>query len=97
MKLGVIATGGKQYVVQEGDTLMVEKLDAEEGKSVTFDTLFTDDGKEAELAPKDKVQGTVVKSGKKDTVLVVRYKQKSRYLKKRGHRQPYTKVKITNV
>ena len=97
MKLAVIATGGKQYVVQEGDTLMVEKLDAAEGASVSFEALFTDDGTEADLTPKGTVQGSVVKSGKKDTVLVVRYKQKSRYLKKRGHRQPYTKVKITDV
>jgi large subunit ribosomal protein L21 len=97
MKIAVIATGGKQYVVSEGTVLNVEKLDAEAGKSVSFDTLFVDDGSTADLKPSSKVTGAVVEAGRGKKVIVVRYKQKSRYHKKRGHRQPFTKVKIEKI
>jgi large subunit ribosomal protein L21 len=76
--------------------LNVEKLDVEEGKSVTFDTLLVDDGATSDLKP-SKVTATVVKAGRADKVIVVRYKQKSRYHKKRGHRQPFTEVKIEKI
>lgn len=97
MKIAVIATGGKQYVVTEGTTLDVEKLDTEAGKSVSFETLFTDDGATADLKPSHKVAGMVVEQGRAKKVIVVRYKQKSRYHKKRGHRQPFTTVKIDKI
>jgi large subunit ribosomal protein L21 len=96
MKIAVIATGGKQYVVSEGTLLNIEKLDAEAGKPVTFETLFTDDGTTADLKP-SKVTGTVVEQGRAKKVIVVRYKQKSRYHKKRGHRQPFTTVTIEKI
>lgn len=97
MKIAVIATGGKQYVVTEGAVLDVEKLDVEAGKPVTFETLFTDDGTTADLKPSGKVTGTTVEQGRAKKVIVVRYKQKSRYHKKRGHRQPFTTVKIEKI
>lgn len=95
MKMAVIATGGKQYLVKEGDTLTVEKL-AKEG-TIQFETLMVDDGTTIDLKPGTKVTGSVTGSGKHDTVLVVRYKQKSRYHKKRGHRQPFTTVTIEKI
>lgn len=97
MRIAVIATGGKQYVVSEGTVLDVEKLEAEVGKSVSFETLFVDDGTTADLKPAREVTGRVIKAGRADKVLVVRYKQKSRYHKKRGHRQPFTSVKIEKI
>jgi len=96
MKIAVIKTGGKQYLVTEGDTLNVEKLGMESG-TVSFETLLTDDGEVTEVgAPlvSGKVTGTVVSEGKAKKINVVKYKAKSRYFKKRGHRQPFTKIKI---
>ena len=104
MKLAVIATGGKQYIVSEGTVLTVEKLSGEpkKGDAVTFDqVLMIDDGLSAEVGTPGvagaKVTGIVIDAGKADKVVVVRYKQKSRYLKRRGHRQPFTKVKIEKI
>jgi large subunit ribosomal protein L21 len=101
MKLAVIKTGGKQYVVKEGLVLNVEKLTgATEGSSVSFDTLLTDDGSTTEVGTPvlgTKVSATVVEEGKAKKVVVVKYKAKSRYFKKRGHRQPFTRVKIEKI
>lgn len=95
MKLAVIKTGGKQYVVEEGDVVTVEKLSASEGE-VTLETLMTDDGKAISLKS-GKATGTIESVGRAKKVEVVRYKQKSRYLKRRGHRQPFIKVKISKI
>lgn len=101
MNTAVIKTGGKQYVVKEGTVLNVEKLPAADGETVSFDVLFTDDGSEAKvgtpLVAGAKVTGTVVSGGRDKKKIVVKYKAKSRYYKKRGHRQPFTKVKIGAV
>lgn len=101
-KIAVIETGGKQYVATEGAVLSVEKLDgvSEKGSKITFDkVLLTDDGKEIKVgAPYvsgAKVSGELIEQGRSAKVTVIRYRQKSRYYKKRGHRQPFTKVKIT--
>jgi large subunit ribosomal protein L21 len=97
MAFSVIKTGGKQYVVSEGQTLMIEKLiGAKEGDSVTFDSIFSDDGKEASFKG-GKVTATVVSEGRDKKKIVVKYKAKSRYHKKRGHRQPFVKVKIEKI
>jgi len=101
-KIAVIETGGKQYVVSEGAVLSVEKLDGleQKGDKVTFDkVLLTDDGSEttvgAPYVSGAKVTAELIEQGREDKVTVIRYRQKSRYFKKRGHRQPFTKVKIT--
>jgi large subunit ribosomal protein L21 len=103
MSFAVIETGGKQYRVSEGDVITIEKLsEAEKGGKVTFDkVLLVDNGDTTDLgAPYIKgvtVLGEVVEEGKGRKVLVVKYKAKSRYMKRRGHRQPFTKVKITGL
>lgn len=103
-EFAVIETGGKQYRVAEGDTVTIEKLadDQAVGKSVTFDkVLMVDDGVNTTLGdPYIKgatVRGSVTDAGKAKKVTVIKYKQKVRYFKKRGHRQPYVKVKITKI
>lgn len=98
----VIATGGKQYLVKEGDILTVEKLDVEAGKPVEFDVLLVaeDDGSAVEIGKPTlgkKVKGEVVSHGRAAKVEVVHYKPKVRYRKRSGHRQPFTKVKIGKI
>lgn len=99
--IAIIATGGKQYVVETGTVLEIEKLSGTKvGETVTFDTvLLTDDGATTQVgAPYilgAKVSAEVLEEGRDDKVTVIRYRQKSRYFKKKGHRQPYTKIKIT--
>lgn len=103
MDIAVIKTGGKQYLVEKGSVLSVEAIPGvKEGDSVTFDSvLFTDDGKEVKVgAPTvsgSKVTATALEAGKGKKIVVVRYKAKSRYHKKRGHRQPFLKVKIESL
>ncbi len=109
MDLAVIKTGGKQYVVSPGALVTIEKLGRgaatqvlKKGDSVTFDeVLLTDHGKETVVGTPvvagAKVTGTVHMVGRAKKVEVVKYKAKSRYLKRRGHRQPYIKVKIDTV
>ena len=95
----VIETGGKQYKVQQGDVLFVEKLGLEEGDSVKFDKVLMV-GKEDGLvvgAPYVEgaaVEATVVKNGKDRKIIVYKFKAKKNYRRKQGHRQPYTKVEI---
>jgi large subunit ribosomal protein L21 len=102
MSIAVIQTGGKQYVVKKGDVLRVEKLDVKEGGIVEFDkVLLLDDGKTTKVgAPYisgAKVMGKVASEGKHKTVIVAKYRPKSRYFKKNGHRQPYSEVVIETV
>lgn len=102
-KTAVIATGGKQYLVRENDVISIEKLGLyKEGESVTFDEiLLLDDGATSKIgAPYitgATVGAIVVENGREAKVLVQRYRQKSRSFKRNGHRQPYTKVKITSI
>ena len=96
----IIATGGKQYKVSEGDEIRVEKLDAAEGDKVTFDNVIAiSDGslKAGKDVASAKVIGTVVKQDRAKKVIVYRYKRKSGYHKKNGHRQPFTAVKIDSI
>lgn len=95
----VIETGGKQYRVQEGDTLFIEKLEAEAGQAITFDKVLAIlDGDKATFgAPVVEgasVAATVVKNGKGKKVRIFKYNPKKGYRKRQGHRQPYTKVQI---
>ena len=97
----VIATGGKQYKVSEGDVIRVEKLGVNVGESYTFDqVLIVNDGEMKIGNPT--VEGAVVKAsvvseGRDKKVIVYRYKRKSGYHKKNGHRQSYTEVKIEKI
>ena len=104
MEFAVIKTGGKQYKVSKGDTLKVEKLlgSYKVGDKIVFDkVLLVDNGKDTTIGAPfidgAKVEATLVKSAKLPTVTVIHYKQKSRYFKKNGHRQPFFKVKIDSI
>ncbi len=103
MKFAVIQTGGKQYVVAPGDVIKVEKLaDVAEGAKITFDkVLLTEDGSNIKLGTPTLsgavVEAEVTKQGRADKVISVRYKAKARQQTKRGHRQPYSEVKITSI
>ena len=98
----IIESCGKQYKVSEGDVVFFEKLDAEEGKKVTFDkvVLVSDEGKVQVGNPyvkSMKVEGKVVSHGKGKKIIVFKMKAKKNYRRKQGHRQPYTKVEITAI
>ena len=96
----IIATGGKQYRVSEGDVIKVEKLVAECGDTVTFDQVVAiSDGsmKVGSDVAKATVTATVMEQGRAKKVIVYKYKRKSGYHKKNGHRQPYTQVKIEKI
>ncbi len=96
----IIATGGKQYKVSEGDEIKVEKLDVEPGASVTFDQVVAVSDNELKVAGDVKnasVTATVMEQGRYRKVIVYKYKRKSGYHKKNGHRQAYTKVKIEKI
>ena len=98
----IIESCGKQYKVAEGDVVFFEKLDAEEGKKVTFDNviLVSEEGKVQIGNPYVKgvkVEGKVVSHGKGKKIIVFKMKAKKNYRRKQGHRQPYTKVEITSI
>ncbi len=104
MEFAVIATGGKQYKVSKGDVVKIEKIkgDFKVGDKVTFDqVLLLEDGKTTTIGTpyiaKTVVQATLKEVGRNKTVDVIKYKQKSRYFKKNGHRQPWFKVEITGI
>ena len=97
----VILTGGKQYRVQQGDVIYVEKLEAQAGDAVNFDVLMLgkDEGAVigAPVVAGAKVEGKVLDQVKSAKVVVFKYKAKKNSRKKQGHRQPYTKVEITAI
>ncbi len=103
-EFAIIQTGGKQYLVSEGDTVRIEKMkgDHKVGDSVVFeDVLFVDNGKDTTIGEPfikgAKVSGTIQKIDRAKKVIVIKYKAKSNYFKKRGHRQPYFDVKISKL
>ena len=98
----IIKTGGKQYKVAEGDTIYIEKLEADVDDAVTFDQVLTvvTDGSVTvgkPLVSGAKVTGKVLDQGKAKKILVFKYKAKSNYRRRQGHRQPYTKVAIEKI
>ncbi len=97
----IIATGGKQYKVAEGDIIKVEKLGVEAGETVSFDQVLVVNKGELVVGnptvANATVTATVVEEGKEKKVIIYRYKRKTGYHKKNGHRQPYTKVKIEKI
>lgn len=98
----VIKTGGKQYLVREGDVLRVEKLKAEEGDIVSFDEVLALNDDESlkvgtPVVDGAKVEAKVIKHGKGKKVIVFKYKPKKNYRRKQGHRQPFTQVQIDKI
>ena len=94
----IFVTGGKQYMVEEGQELYVEKLDQEEGKEIVFDEVLYVDGKVGTPTVKGaKVVAKVLKQGKQKKILVFKYKPKKKYRRTQGHRQPYTKILIKSI
>ena len=101
--LAVINSGGKQYIVREGQELKVELLDSEVGAALSFDPLlvFDEEGKEVKVGKPNvgnaKVSAKVVEHGRAEKVLIVKFKSKVRYRRHVGHRQPFTKIKIEKI
>ena len=95
----IIETGGKQYSVEEGSIIYVEKLDVEEGKKVVFDKVLMSNGIVGNpYVEGSKVEGVVLKNGKGKKLTIFTYKpNKTSTRKKQGHRQPYTKVEIKKI
>lgn len=102
MTQAVIKTGGKQYLVKEGEKIKIEKIEKKEGEEVEFkEVLFLEkDGKVKigkPLVEGAKVLGKVLKQGRSKKIIVFKYKPKTRYRKKKGHRQPFTEVLIEKI
>lgn len=101
--LAVIQTGGKQYLVREGQELKIEKLDTEVGGNVDFDVLLVSDeeGTTTQVGTPTlsgvNVTATVLDQGREDKISVIKYKSKVRYRRNVGHRQPFTKIKIEKI
>jgi large subunit ribosomal protein L21 len=94
----IIETGGKQYRVQENDFIYIEKLELEANDEVVFDKVLMVNGVCGKpYVDGVKVHGEVIKNGKQKKIIVFHYVQKNNFHKKQGHRQPYTKVKITKI
>ncbi len=104
MEFAVINTGGKQYKVAAGDSLKIEKIkgDFKVGDKIVFDQVMLLEGSKGTQVGTPtvagaKVEATLSEIGRNKTVTVIKYKQKSRYFKKNGHRQPWFKVKISAI
>lgn len=94
----IIETCGKQYSVEEGKTLFIEKMDANAGDKITFDNVLMVDNKVGTPYVKGaKVTAEVIKNGKQKKILVYKYNSKKQYRKLQGHRQPYTQVEIKKI
>lgn len=102
MGYAVIATGGKQYKVREGDIVHVERVDGKVGSSVAFDNVLLYKGTEemsigTPSLENAVVEGHIVDQGREPKILVFKYKRRKGYRRKQGHRQPYTAVKIDRI
>lgn len=98
----IIETGGKQYRVQEGDVISIEKLDVQVGEAITFDRVLAVSKEDGFIAGSPLVSGatvsaTVDRSGKGKKIIVYKYKAKKNYRRKQGHRQPFTQVIIGRI
>jgi large subunit ribosomal protein L21 len=100
--LAVIKTGGKQYIVSPGQKIKIEKVNKKEGSEITFnEVLLLEKNKKVEIGTPFlkgvKVLGKVLKQGKNKKVIVFKFKHSNRYKVKKGHRQPFTEVEITDI
>ena len=97
----IIATGGKQYRVSEGDVIYIEKIDAQVDSTVSFDVLLVGNDGDVKIGTPVvegvKVEGKVVGQIRGEKIVVYKYKSKKNYRRKQGHRQPYTKVELTKI
>ncbi|MGI6113550.1 MAG: 50S ribosomal protein L21 [Mahellales bacterium] len=98
----IICTGGKQYKVQEGDIIYIEKLNSQQGDTVSFEEVLAVGGEEGikigtPVLQGAKVEAKVLDHGKGKKIIVYKYKAKKDYRRKQGHRQPYTKVEISKI
>lgn len=97
----IIATGGKQYRVSEGDVIYIEKIDAQVDSTVSFDVLLMGNDGDVKIGTPVvegvKVEGKVIGQIRGEKIVVYKYKSKKNYRRKQGHRQPYTKVEITKI
>lgn len=97
----IFETGGKQYKAEKGDIVFVEKLNSEPGKLITFDALVVANGDDIQIGTPTvagaKVRAKVMEHGKEKKVVIFKYKPKRNYRRKQGHRQPFTKIKITSI
>ena len=97
----IIATGGKQYRVSEGDVIYIEKVDAQVDSTVSFDALLVGENGDVKIGTPVvegvKVEGKVVGQIRGEKIIVFKYKSKKNYRRKQGHRQPYSKVEITKL
>ncbi len=97
----IIETGGKQYTVEEGQTIRIEKLDVAVGETISFDKVLLVSGDDMKVGQPilegASVKGIVEEQGKAKKIIVFKYKPKKGYRKKHGHRQPYTAVKIESI
>ncbi len=97
----IIATGGKQYRVSEGDVIYIEKIDAQVDSTVSFDVMLVENEGEVKVGTPVvegvKVEGKVVGQIRGEKIIVFKYKAKKNFRRKQGHRQPYTKVEITKI
>ena len=97
----IIATGGKQYRVSEGDVIYIEKIDAQVDSTVSFDVMLVENDGDVKIGTPVvdgvKVEGKVLGQIRGEKIVVFKYKAKKNYRRKQGHRQPYTKVEITKI
>ncbi|MFH1233705.1 MAG: 50S ribosomal protein L21 [Patescibacteria group bacterium] len=100
MKTAIIKTGGKQYIVKEGQSIKVEKINSEIGQTIKFETLLMVDGEKLDLGQPslgEKVEGKILELGKGKKVNVIKFKNKTRYKRNIGHRQQFCKVEINKI
>jgi large subunit ribosomal protein L21 len=102
MSLAVIKTGGKQYLVSPGQKIKIEKINKKEGSEISFsEVLLLEKGKKIEIGTPTikgaKVTGKIIRQGKGKKVIVFKYKPKTRYKVKKGHRQPFTEIEIVKI
>lgn len=96
MSYAIIKTGGKQFAVEEGQTLRVPTIDEKEGNKVEIEALLTGEGKDARIGAA-KVKATVVGHGRGEKVIVFKKKRRKQYKRKQGHRQNYTEIQIDKI
>jgi large subunit ribosomal protein L21 len=96
MSYAIIKTGGKQFAVEEGQTLRIPTIEADKGKKIEIEALLSGEGKDAKLGDAT-VNATVVSHGRADKVIVFKKKRRKQYKRKYGHRQGYTEIKIDKI
>ncbi len=97
MSYAIISTGGKQFAVEEGQTLRVPTISADQGKKVDIKALLSGEGKDAKMAADATVSATVLSHGRGDKIIVFKKKRRKQYKRRQGHRQGYTEIKIEKI